>query len=185
MLYGDIRILLICILWYLLVSPGIFAKNKFLQTMKLLERGSKLILQCLTLNLRLLFLYFQHTAMRSCLWQSFEHNALRDGVIHIKVSSTPWFYYKFSSGAKNPARLTDRLLDFITKPSPPSKKESHNGIKNWKWRIMWILYNIWVKIQVISYFLHQVLIKPESLFIGVKETIPLILFHFLKLLRKG
>ena len=59
MLYGDIRILLICILfWYLLVSnSGIFAKNKFLQNVKLLEIGKKLILQCLTLNL-LIFLYF-------------------------------------------------------------------------------------------------------------------------------
>ena len=45
---------------------------------------------------------------------------------------------------------------------------------------MWILYNIWVKIQVISYFLHQVLIKPESLFIGMKETIP---FNFISLFK--
>lgn len=42
------------------------------------------------------------------------------------------------------------------------------------------MYNIWVKIQVISYFLHQVLIKPESLFIGVKETIP---FNFISLFK--
>ena len=49
---------------------------------------------------------------------------------------------------------------------------------------MWILYNIWVKIQVISYFLHQVLIKPESLFIDVKEMIPFNFISFFKTFEK-
>lgn len=58
----------------------------------------------------------------------------------------------------------------------PKERGSFNGIRNWKW-ILWILFNIWVDIQGATYFLHHVLIKPESLFSGVKKTIPvLVLF---------
>lgn len=80
--------------------------------------------------------------------------------------------YKFNSGTKKPARLTliDGWISLKNHLHHPKKRGSLNGIRNWKWRIVWILLNIWVESQVIPYIL-RVVIKPEILFLGVKETI--------------